>query len=109
MRGWRRGRQLDDTALTAAHRRLPLIEAGIHGAALVSQLSLPGSGKLKAAIERKASGVRVFFAPTSLQAGGFWSAQLAREIADATGFILLGALRARRCAATPLFLGADCA
>jgi hypothetical protein len=31
----------------------------------------------------------VFFAPTRLQAGGFWTAQLAQEIDDATAFILL--------------------
>jgi len=45
--------------------------------------------RLKAAIERKDSSTRVFFAPTHLRAGGSWSAQLAREIADATAFILL--------------------
>jgi hypothetical protein len=46
--------------------------------------------RLKAAIERKDdSASRVFFAPTHLRAGGSWSAQLAQEIAEATGFILL--------------------
>ena len=45
--------------------------------------------RLKAAIERKDSASRVFFAPTNLRAGGSWSAQLAQEIADATAFILL--------------------
>jgi TIR domain len=45
--------------------------------------------RLKAAIERKDSTSRVFFAPTHMRAGGFWSAQLAQEIADATAFILL--------------------
>ena len=45
--------------------------------------------RLKAAIERKDPAARVFFAPTNLRAGGSWSAQLAQEIADATGFILL--------------------
>jgi formylglycine-generating enzyme required for sulfatase activity len=45
--------------------------------------------RLKAAIERKDSATRVFFAPTHLRAGGSWSAQLAQEIADATAFILL--------------------
>jgi TIR domain len=45
------------------------------------------AARLKAAIER--NGASVFFAPTSLKAGGFWSAQLAQEIADATAFILL--------------------
>ena len=45
--------------------------------------------RLKAAIERKDSASRVFFAPTHMRAGGSWSAQLAQEIADATAFILL--------------------
>ena len=45
--------------------------------------------RLKAAIERKDPTSRLFFAPTHLRAGGSWSAQLAQEIADATGFILL--------------------
>jgi formylglycine-generating enzyme required for sulfatase activity len=45
--------------------------------------------QLKAAIERKDSSSRVFFAPTHLRAGGSWSAQLAQEIAEADAFILL--------------------
>jgi formylglycine-generating enzyme required for sulfatase activity len=45
--------------------------------------------RLKAAIERQDLGARVFFAPINLRAGGFWSAQLAQEIADATAFALL--------------------
>ena len=45
--------------------------------------------RLKVALERDADGCDVFLAPTSLRAGGFWSAQLARTIADATAFILL--------------------
>jgi formylglycine-generating enzyme required for sulfatase activity len=45
--------------------------------------------RLKAAIERKDSASRVFFAPTHLRAGGSWSEQLAQEIAQATAFILL--------------------
>jgi len=45
--------------------------------------------QLKAAIERKDSESRVFFAPAHLRAGGSWSAQLAEEIAEATAFILL--------------------
>ena len=45
--------------------------------------------RLKAAIERKDSATRVFFAPTHLRAGGSWSAQLAQEIAEANAFILL--------------------
>lgn len=45
--------------------------------------------RLKAAIERKDAAARVFFAPLNLRAGGSWSAQLAQEIADATGFVLL--------------------
>jgi hypothetical protein len=45
--------------------------------------------RLKAAIERKDPTSRVFFAPLHNRAGGFWTAQLAQEIADATAFILL--------------------
>ena len=45
--------------------------------------------RLKAAIERRDSASRVFFASTNLRAGGSWSVQLAQEIADATAFILL--------------------
>jgi formylglycine-generating enzyme required for sulfatase activity len=45
--------------------------------------------RLKAGIERKDSASRVFFAPTHLRAGGSWSEQLAREIAEASAFILL--------------------
>jgi len=45
--------------------------------------------RLKAAIESKDPDSSVFFAPASLRAGGFWSAQLAQGIADATAFILL--------------------
>ena len=45
--------------------------------------------RLKAALERKDSDARVFFAPSSLRAGGFWSRALAEEIAQADAFILL--------------------
>ena len=45
--------------------------------------------RLKAAIERKDPGTRVFFAPSNLRAGGSWTAQLAEQIAKSTGFILL--------------------
>jgi formylglycine-generating enzyme required for sulfatase activity len=45
--------------------------------------------RLKAALERKDTGARVFFAPSGLRAGGFWSKVLAEEIAQADAFILL--------------------
>jgi formylglycine-generating enzyme required for sulfatase activity len=45
--------------------------------------------RLKVALERKDSDARVFFAPSSLRAGGFWSRTLAEEIAQADVFILL--------------------
>jgi hypothetical protein len=45
--------------------------------------------RLKAAIERKDANASVFFAPSSLRAGGFWSKALANEIAQADAFILL--------------------
>jgi formylglycine-generating enzyme required for sulfatase activity len=45
--------------------------------------------RLKAALERKDTDAYVFFAPSSLRAGGFWSRTLADEIARADAFILL--------------------
>jgi formylglycine-generating enzyme required for sulfatase activity len=45
--------------------------------------------RLKAALERKDTSAHVFFAPSSLRAGGFWSKALADEIAQADAFILL--------------------
>jgi TIR domain len=45
--------------------------------------------RLKVALEQKDAGARVFFAPSSLRAGGFWSRALAEEIAQADAFILL--------------------
>jgi hypothetical protein len=45
--------------------------------------------RLKAALERKDTDAQVFFAPSSLRAGGFWSKVLAEEIAQADAFILL--------------------
>ena len=45
--------------------------------------------RLKEAIERKDSSSRVFLAPTHLRAGGLWTVQLAREIAEADAFVLL--------------------
>jgi hypothetical protein len=45
--------------------------------------------RLKASIERKDPISQVFFAPQHNRAGGFWTAQLAQEIAEATAFILL--------------------
>src|SRR6516162_11214647 len=45
--------------------------------------------RLKTALEGKDSDARVFFAPSSLRAGGFWSRALAEEIAQADAFILL--------------------
>jgi len=45
--------------------------------------------RLKAALERKDTEARVFFAPASLRAGGFWSRALAEEIAQADAFVLL--------------------
>ena len=45
--------------------------------------------QLKNAIKRKDPGSDIFFAPSNLRVGGFWSAQLAQAIADATAFVLL--------------------
>jgi TIR domain len=49
----------------------------------------PLAERLKAALERKDNGACVFFSPSSLRAGGFWSKALADEIAQADAFILL--------------------
>jgi formylglycine-generating enzyme required for sulfatase activity len=49
----------------------------------------PLAERLIAAIERKDPASSVFFAPSSLRAGCAWTAQLAREIAEASAFILL--------------------
>jgi formylglycine-generating enzyme required for sulfatase activity len=49
----------------------------------------PLAERLKDAIEFNDSGSRVFFAPTSMRAGGSWTAQLAQELAKADAFILL--------------------
>jgi formylglycine-generating enzyme required for sulfatase activity len=44
---------------------------------------------LEAAITLKDPEAKLFFAPKSLRAGGFWLAELAREIADASAFVML--------------------
>jgi hypothetical protein len=45
--------------------------------------------RLRASIERKDAGSRVFFAATSLRAGGYWQPALAKEIDEADAFVLL--------------------
>ncbi len=45
--------------------------------------------RLNSAIERKAADAHVFFAPSNLRVGGFWSRALAEEIAKADVFALL--------------------
>jgi TIR domain len=44
---------------------------------------------LEAALRRKDPEAKIFFAPRSLRAGGLWLPELAREIAEATAFVLL--------------------
>src|SRR5690349_8664463 len=44
---------------------------------------------LETALKGKDPGAMIFFAPKSLRAGGFWAPELAREIAEATAFVLL--------------------
>jgi formylglycine-generating enzyme required for sulfatase activity len=44
---------------------------------------------LEAALRRKDPEAKIFFAPRSLRAGGLWLPELAREIAEATAFLLL--------------------
>ena len=43
----------------------------------------------EAALRRKDAEAHIFAAPNKLRAGGFWLPELAKEIADATAFILL--------------------
>jgi formylglycine-generating enzyme required for sulfatase activity len=43
----------------------------------------------EAALRRKDAETQIFFAPTSLRAGGYWLPELAKEIAEATAFVLL--------------------
>lgn len=44
---------------------------------------------LEAALRRREPDDKIFFAPTSLRAGGFWLPELAKGIAEATAFVLL--------------------
>src|SRR5262249_43602480 len=59
-------------------------EAVLLDATLVSQLPFAPdqalAERLKAAVERKDANARVFFAPLSLRAGGFWSRTAAQEL-----------------------------
>ena len=43
----------------------------------------------EAALRRKDAEAHIFFAPKSLRAGGYWLPELAKEIAEATAFVLL--------------------
>src|SRR5271166_1351960 len=45
--------------------------------------------RVEAGLRRKDPEAKIFFAPQSLRAGGLWLPELAREIADATAFVLL--------------------
>ena len=45
--------------------------------------------RLQAALVQRDPAARIFFAPTSLQAGGFWLPELAKSIAEATAFVLV--------------------
>jgi formylglycine-generating enzyme required for sulfatase activity len=44
---------------------------------------------LDAALRRMDADAHIFFAPKSLRAGGYWLPELAKEIAEATAFVLL--------------------
>jgi hypothetical protein len=44
---------------------------------------------VEAALRRKDPDAKIFFAPVSLRAGGYWLPQLAEAIAEATAFVLL--------------------
>ena len=45
--------------------------------------------RLEAALRQREPDAKVFFAPTSLRAGGFWLPELAKGIGEATAFVLL--------------------
>ena len=45
--------------------------------------------RLEAALRQRDPDAKVFFAPTSLRAGGFWLPELAKGIGEATAFVLL--------------------
>jgi ATP-dependent Clp protease ATP-binding subunit ClpA len=44
---------------------------------------------LRGALQRREPDARIFLAPESMRAGGFWQQQLAEEIAESTAFVLL--------------------
>jgi TIR domain/Novel STAND NTPase 1 len=50
---------------------------------------LPLVRRLESALKRKDTQAHIFFAPKSLRAGGYWLPELAKEIAEATAFVLL--------------------
>ena len=54
-----------------------------------NSLDLGLIASLEAGLRRKDPDARIFFAPKSLRAGGLWLPELAREIAEATAFVLL--------------------
>jgi hypothetical protein len=41
------------------------------------------------ALKRKDPDARIYFAPKSMRAEGFWLPELAKELAEATAFVLL--------------------
>jgi len=45
--------------------------------------------RLQAALGQRDPGAKIFFARTSLRAGGFWLPELAKSIAEATAFVLM--------------------
>ncbi|WP_338829193.1 SUMF1/EgtB/PvdO family nonheme iron enzyme [Bradyrhizobium sp. 27S5] len=49
----------------------------------------PLAERIKEGIERHDASASIFFAPASMRAGGFWTNQLAQEIATATVFVLV--------------------
>ena len=50
---------------------------------------LPLTRAFEAALREQDGAAHIFFAPRNLRAGGYWLPELAREIADATIFVLL--------------------
>jgi formylglycine-generating enzyme required for sulfatase activity len=45
--------------------------------------------EFESALRRRDASAKIFFAPKSIRAGGFWLPEIAREIAEASAFVLL--------------------
>jgi formylglycine-generating enzyme required for sulfatase activity len=69
--------------------RPALVERGLRWFLSYNSADQALADRLKNVIERRDPTSSVFFAPNSLRAGGYWAAQLAQQVSEATAFILL--------------------